>query len=61
MSESENLKEVTVLAQQESIIQIMPFGQGSLACLTSAGRVLIPGASMGQWFQIPTPPSSTEH
>lgn len=57
MPESElNLKPVTTLNEGETLIQIIPFGGGSLACFTSASRVLVPGKNFGEWFELPTPP-----
>lgn len=56
------MKQVTMLDESEFIIQIMPFGNNSIACLTSVNRVLIPGKSFGEWFALPIPLSfsSTE-
>jgi len=56
------LNQVAMLNEGETIIQIMPFN-GTLACLTSSGRVLAPGPQRGEWFEIPIPPpfSPTGH
>jgi hypothetical protein len=54
------LKHVDVLDEGETIVQIIPFGNNSLACLTSDGRVLTPGPGFGEWLELPvpsTPPS----
>ncbi len=59
MSESESkpdLKPVLVLNEHETIIQITQFGNSSIACLTSANRVIVPGPKFGEWFELPTPP-----
>lgn len=50
------LKPVAILNKDETVTQIMPFN-GSLACLTSVGRVLVPGPNFGEWFELPIPPS----
>lgn len=50
------LKPVTVLNEGEIIIQIIPFGNTSLMCLTSASRILTPGPGFGEWFELPIPP-----
>ena len=58
MSDSKpELTPVTMLNEGESIIQIMPFGNNSLACLTSTSRILTPGPAFGEWFELPVPPS----
>lgn len=66
MSESKTkpkLKQVLMLNEHETIMQIIQFGNTSIACLTSTSRVLIPGSNFGEWFALPVPPSfsSTEH
>lgn len=49
------MEKITEFNECEVIIQIMPFGNNSLACLTSQGRVLTPAEGFGQWVILPTP------
>ena len=49
------METVTQLDQFETMTQIMPFGATSIACLTSKGRVLIPGKGFNEWLVVPTP------
>lgn len=56
-----NIQEFPVvekLSPGESIIQVLTFGQGSLALLTSDSRVLIPGDEVGKWTALPVPPKA---
>ncbi len=51
-----DLKSIAALNEGETITQIIPFGNNSLACLTSNGRVIVPGHNFGEWFDLPVPP-----
>ncbi len=50
------IPEVKHLEVGETITQIISFGNRSIACLTTNGRVLIPGENFGQWHALPVPP-----
>ena len=49
------VKKVTELNINELITQVLPFGNGSFACLTSQSRVIAPGKGFGEWIELPTP------
>jgi len=54
MSES-TLKPVNMFNEGETVTQIISFNHTSLACLTSNGRILVPGKNFGEWFELPVP------